>query len=67
MNFSGDLKNFANFRSLEQIFLAGGQNNFGNKILFLWKIVLSYCEKKCSSEKLEETCQNQRGVSKERH
>ena len=55
-NCSSDLKNFANSRpsasnfkknsrSLEQFFLTEGQNNFGNKIPFLYsvqmKIVLS--------------------------
>ena len=47
INCSSDLKNFANSRpsasnfksfsqSLEQFFLTVGQNNFGNKIPFLW-------------------------------
>ena len=48
MNYSSDLKNFANSlpsasnfksfsRSLEQFFLTVGQNNFGNKIPLLKK------------------------------
>ena len=49
INCSSDLKNFANSRpspfksfsrSLEQFFLTVGQNNFGNKIPFLNKIIL---------------------------
>ena len=53
INCSSDLKNFENSRpsasnfksfswSLEQFFLTGGQNNFGNKIPYLWTILFNF-------------------------
>ena len=53
--FECNLKNFANswpsvsnfksfFRSLDQFLLTAGQNNLGNKILFLWSIIVMYLQ-----------------------
>jgi hypothetical protein len=60
INCSSDLKIFANswpsasnlqsfFRSLEQFFLAVGQNNFGNKIPFFQVEIKKNCDWNCRS------------------
>ena len=57
-NFANSLPSASNFKSfsrpLEQFFLTGGKNNFGNKIPFVSKDFLNYIlseEKKSSNRR----------------